>query len=326
MRGRTRASSTSRASTRRGTRTAPPPPRTARRSPRSTSTYAIWSRPSANATNSSARTGSSLSSPIMDTSPRVVTGRTRSTCAAPSCCFTASVRRPAPSSCAAPSRAAVRSAARTSPRCYWSCSACTKAAGKPPMRSVSVMTPRPSARPEISPMNGDPRSIAAERLLAAEAVLLDFNGTLSLDEDLLENCYAQALRELGLAPLSPDEYAGMLGRSEEHIAAALLTHRGSSPTVAALVDEVAGAYVESCRVRPRIPAEHLELVRALHARGIQLAIVTGTLRRMIEPVLADAQLTREIPVLVTIEDVTRGKPDPEGFRRGLELLGIAADQ
>lgn len=188
------------------------------------------------------------------------------------------------------------------------------------------MTPRPSARPEISPMNGDPRSIAAERLLAAEAVLLDFNGTLSLDEDLLEDCYAQALRALGLAPLSPDEYAGLLGRSEEHIAAALLAHRGASLTVEALLDEVAGAYVGSCRVRPRIPTEHLELVRALHARGIQLAIVTGTLRRMIEPVLADAQLTREIPVLVTIEDVARGKPDPEGFRRGLELLGIDADQ
>jgi HAD superfamily hydrolase (TIGR01509 family) len=173
-------------------------------------------------------------------------------------------------------------------------------------------------------MNGDPRSLAAEYLLAAPAVLLDFNGTLSLDEDLLEDCYAQALHALDLAPLSPGEYADLLGRSEEDIAAVLLAHRGTPLSADALLDEVAAAYVTACRERPRVPAAHLELVRALRARGIPLAIVTGTLRRMIEPVLADLQLDREIPVLVTIEDLRRGKPDPEGFRRGLELLGVDA--
>lgn len=175
-------------------------------------------------------------------------------------------------------------------------------------------------------MNGDPRALAVEKLLAATAVLLDFNGTLSLDEDLLEDCYARALAALDLAPLAPGEYAALLGRSEEDIAAALLVSRAEAVTTGALLDEVAAAYVESCRERPRVPAAHLEVVRALHARGIPLAIVTGTLRRMIEPVLADLQLSREIPVVVTIEDVRRGKPDPEGFRRGLELLGVDAEQ
>jgi hypothetical protein len=122
-------------------------------------------------------------------------------------------------------------------------------------------------------MNGDPRSLAAEYLLAAPAVLLDFNGTLSLDEDLLEDCYAQALHALDLAPLSPGEYADLLGRSEEDIAAVLLAHRGTPLSADALLDEVAAAYVTACRERPRVPAAHLELVRALRTRGIPLAIV-----------------------------------------------------
>lgn len=171
-------------------------------------------------------------------------------------------------------------------------------------------------------MNGDPRTLAAEKLLAATAVLLDFNGTLSLDEDLLEDCYARALAALDLAPLADGEYAALLGRSEEDITAALLVSRDGAVTTGVLLDEVAAAYVEACRERPRVPAAHLEVVRALHARGIPLAIVTGTLRRMIEPVLADLQLSHEIPVVVTIEDVRQGKPDPEGFCRGLELLGL----
>ncbi|MCT1430920.1 HAD family phosphatase [Brachybacterium muris] len=175
-------------------------------------------------------------------------------------------------------------------------------------------------------MNGDPCTLAAEKLLAATAVLLDFNGTLSLDEDLLEDCYARALAALDLAPPAPGEYATLLGRSEEDIAAALLVSRAEAVTTDALLDEVAAAYVEACRERPHVPAAHLEVVRALHARGIPLAIVTGTLRRMIEPVLADLQLSHEIPVVVTIEDVRQGKPDPEGFRRGLELLGVDAGQ
>ena len=39
-----------------------------------------------------------------------------------------------------------------------------------------------------------------------------------------------------------------------------------------------------------------------------------------------AQHEVRFPVVVNVEDVTRGKSDPEGFRRGLELLGIDTDR
>src|SRR5690606_25101237 len=98
-------------------------------------------------------------------------------------------------------RAADRCAARTTPRCCSSCSASPRPGGRPAMRSPPCTTPRPSARRGTSTMNGDPRALAVEKLLSATAVLLDFNGTLSLDEGLLEDCYARALAALDLAPL-----------------------------------------------------------------------------------------------------------------------------
>lgn len=158
-------------------------------------------------------------------------------------------------------------------------------------------------------------------LRGADAVLLDFNGTLSLDEDLLEPCYGAALARLALSPLRPGEYAGLLGLSEIDIAERLLRARAAPERRDALLQVVAEQYGRCCRERPRIPAAHLAVVRALHARGLPLAIVTGTLRAMIAPVLAASPLGPMIDVLVTIEDVRRGKPDPEGFLRAAEQLG-----
>ncbi|ATG50484.1 haloacid dehalogenase [Brachybacterium vulturis] len=162
---------------------------------------------------------------------------------------------------------------------------------------------------------------AVALLRDADAVLLDFNGTLSLDEDLLEPCYGAALEHLGLPRLGPTEYADLLGLSEIDIAEHLLRARAVTGRRDVLLDVVAGEYGRHCRERPRIPAAHVEVVRALHDRGLRSAIATGTLRAMIAPVLAASPLGAMIDVLVTIEDVRRGKPDPEGFLRAAELLG-----
>jgi beta-phosphoglucomutase len=59
---------------------------------------------------------------------------------------------------------------------------------------------------------------------------------------------------------------------------------------------------------------------ALAAARVPVAIVSGAARAEIEPVVAAAGLTGRFAALVTADDVTRGKPDPEGYLRALELL------
>lgn len=53
------------------------------------------------------------------------------------------------------------------------------------------------------------------------------------------------------------------------------------------------------------------------------AIVTSATRRLLEGRLREAGLP-EPPHIVTAEEVVRGKPDPEPYRRGAQLLGYAA--
>jgi HAD superfamily hydrolase (TIGR01509 family) len=64
--------------------------------------------------------------------------------------------------------------------------------------------------------------------------------------------------------------------------------------------------------------------RALRAAAgrAALAIVSGASRVEIEPVLEAADLD-VFDALVTMEDVVRGKPDPEGYLRALQLLRVA---
>jgi beta-phosphoglucomutase len=52
--------------------------------------------------------------------------------------------------------------------------------------------------------------------------------------------------------------------------------------------------------------------------------VSGASRDEVEPVLEAAGLAGVVSVVVAMEDVSRGKPDPSGYLRALDLLGLEA--
>jgi len=179
-----------------------------------------------------------------------------------------------------------------------------------------------------------PEQQLADLLSTARGILFDFNGTLSDDEAELARAYAEALTALGLEPMRDCEYDALLGRSEPDIALALVTARGHSPATATatataaatrLLDHVADQYIALCAERPRVADTTVAMVHTLRERGVRVGIVTGTLRRLITPVLSERGLTDAVEALVTVEDVTRGKPDPEGFLAGARALGLADD-
>jgi beta-phosphoglucomutase len=157
--------------------------------------------------------------------------------------------------------------------------------------------------------------------MRARALLFDFNGTLSHDEPLLCRIYRELFAEQG-RPLTEDEYYGQLaGSSEEAIISGWLGVTGQK--LDALVDERVRRYVEAAD-----GSTVTEAVRAAvrHAASlVPVGIVSGAARREIEPVVASAGLTDAFAFLVTADDVVRGKPDPEGYVRALDLLQVPAE-
>jgi beta-phosphoglucomutase len=152
------------------------------------------------------------------------------------------------------------------------------------------------------------------------AVAFDFNGTLSDDEPVLLAVYQEMFSERG-RPLTADEYYDTLaGLSEDVIIGTWLGVAGAE--LAALVELRIERYLARCRDGATIAHSVRDAVAEAAGR-VPVAIVSGAFRREIEPVLRGAGLDRYVSVLVAADDVERGKPDPAGYERAAELLGLA---
>jgi beta-phosphoglucomutase len=150
-------------------------------------------------------------------------------------------------------------------------------------------------------------------------MVFDFNGTLSDDEPILCEIFVRLFAEHG-KPMSAQEYFDRLaGLSDPEIVRAWLGD--DHPDVEAVLAERTDLYREAV-VDGSTVHEHVREAVRYAADRVPLAICSGAARAEIEPVLEAAGLTDCFRVIVSSDDVVRGKPDPEGYSSALALLGI----
>jgi HAD superfamily hydrolase (TIGR01509 family) len=156
--------------------------------------------------------------------------------------------------------------------------------------------------------------------VAVRALLLDFNGTISDDEPLLCAIFQELFAARG-RPLSTEEYYERLaGLSDREIVDAWLGP-GHGDVVAEKIAEYRRRAADGSTVPPEARAAVAEA-----AKRVPIVVVSGSARDEVESVLAAAGLGDLIHGLVASEDVVRGKPAPDGYRLGLELAGVRADE
>lgn len=163
-------------------------------------------------------------------------------------------------------------------------------------------------------------------LRKCDGILFDFNGTLSDDEWVLENAYDKALQNLGLNGLEVGEYDTLVGLSDPDIASSILHARSASEKYDALIAQLAAEYTVVVSQTPTITDESTQFVRVLLSSEKEVAVVTGTFRALMQGGLDQAGIGHIGEQSVTIEDVSNGKPDPEGFLLGAEKIGVPADR
>jgi HAD superfamily hydrolase (TIGR01509 family) len=162
-------------------------------------------------------------------------------------------------------------------------------------------------------------------LIRAGAVTFDFNGTLSHDEPILYQIFADLFGELG-RPLSAEEYFDQLaGLSDPEIVWTWLGR--DHPGAPQVIEERISRYRLAVADGSTVPDSVRAAVRHAATLG-PVAVVTGAARREVEPVLAAAGLAGSITAIVSSDDVEQGKPHPESYLRALELLdgGLRPDQ
>ena len=147
--------------------------------------------------------------------------------------------------------------------------------------------------------------------------MFDFNGTLSDDEAILFELLRDLFAERG-RPLSEDVYFDRLaGLSDPEIVRLWLGH--DHPDIDVVLSERIDRYRARVSDGSTVSAAAREAV-LYAAERVPVAVVSGAHRVEVEPVLAAAGLADAIAALVTADDIERGKPDPEGYLRALELL------
>ena len=149
------------------------------------------------------------------------------------------------------------------------------------------------------------------------ALLVDFNGTLSDDEPVLFRIFRELFAEAG-RPLGEGEYyAELAGYSDREIIRKWLGRDDPD-----LLERKTARYrdlADGSSVR----SEARDAIRSA-AEVVSVAIVSGSARAEIEPVVTGAGLADAITLIVSEDDVRRSKPDPEGYLLALHLLGVDA--
>lgn len=153
------------------------------------------------------------------------------------------------------------------------------------------------------------------------AVIFDFNGVLLDDEHVHFSLFREVLAPEGVAltqDLYHDKYLGYDDRG--CLEAALLdAGKDASPNrVDALIARKAERYFEVAEEGLNFFPSAAECLAALSKRW-PLAICSGALRPEIVFALKLLHATDQVAAIVSAEDTSRGKPDPEGY-----LLALAA--
>lgn len=160
--------------------------------------------------------------------------------------------------------------------------------------------------------------------LSIRAVIFDVDGVLVNSMERNHEAYQKVFRSLGIRIPKREVFANE-GRRSRELIAFLAQKRGlslSGPQLEAMTREHRDTFA-SFGPMPLYPGV-VGLVRTLRRRGLQLAMVTSNWRSAVEQHFTT--LTNLFDVVVTAEDVTRTKPDPEPYLLALDRLHLSGDQ
>jgi beta-phosphoglucomutase len=159
--------------------------------------------------------------------------------------------------------------------------------------------------------------------LRADAVIFDFDGIIVDTEPLHYQAFQRVLEPLNLG-FSWQEYVDIyMGFDDRDAFLEAFTVRGKSvlpSELHKLIDQKAHVFQHIIRDGVAAYPGVIDLVNKLHNEGIPLAISSGALLSDIVPILKVLTITDCFEVIVTADDVSKSKPDPECYHLAFERL------
>ena len=154
---------------------------------------------------------------------------------------------------------------------------------------------------------------------STRAVLFDLDGTLINTVELIMESYRYTMQEHGLAPLADEVWLKNLGIPLR----AQFRHYTEDPDE---IQAMISTYTDhNLRHHDDLTTEYpgvCATVRALHAAGYRLAVVTSKMHGALERGLTLGGFDGLFEVLIGADDVEHPKPHPEPVLRALEQLDV----
>ncbi len=174
---------------------------------------------------------------------------------------------------------------------------------------------------KLSSLQESGRAVRESERPLPEAVLFDFNGVIVDDEWLHGECFAEIVRANGFAFGPEDYFSDYFGLTDSDFFRDFYRDQDTKLTeraVQRLVADKAALYCTKLDLVSMIPGSDTA-VREISSK-VPIIVVSGALRQEITTLLGRFGLLDCFAGIVAAEDVRAGKPSPEGYLRGLELL------
>ncbi len=161
--------------------------------------------------------------------------------------------------------------------------------------------------------------------MVLKSVLFDFNGVIINDESIHRELLSELLLAENLPPQGKKIFQISVGRSDRACLSELLKCQGrfvADEYLDKLITKKAIAYHHRLAQLASLPvySEVIKFIDKLHSSGYKLAVVTGATRSEVELVLQQCEIDRYFETVVSADDITQSKPDPEGYLLAIDRL------
>ena len=156
-----------------------------------------------------------------------------------------------------------------------------------------------------------------------KAVIFDFDGVITDSEILHLRAFNQSLAQYGIEITKNDYYTMYLGFNDTDCYK-LLIEKGllkmDEQQINTLMIQKKKIFEQLAKAEGKMIEGVRDFLNMLEQNNIPMAICSGSLLTEVEMVLEEARLRHLFEVIVSGEQVKKGKPDPEGFLLSLQRL------
>jgi len=150
------------------------------------------------------------------------------------------------------------------------------------------------------------------------AYIFDFDGVLANTMEAHFICYQKALAEADVA-IDKQQFFRQAGMTAREQIKYFCDKAGKTPDIEAIYRRKRELFTSQLDLSTPIEC-NLQLLALLRRNGIPVAIATGSSRPSIMPVIQ--RLNIEVDAVVSAEDITRGKPNPDLFLCAAAKLNV----